>query len=227
MTFTTMIKKAIKSYICRLIFRIQGVYNPYSPHEDKYKFIYVHIPKTAGNGLLGSLFGCKGTGHNILDEYIRYDREKFNKYYKFTVVRNPYNRFVSAFNYLKSGGANKHDRKVMKPLLSSYDDVNSFIEALKNDELLCMQVLNYVHFIPQKNFLYTQEYRWNHSIDHIGKQEELEKTFNHLSDIFGIQNKKLKISNATPFYDSNLTLESKEFIYSYYEEDFKLLGYEK
>uniref|UniRef100_UPI00301C0FE6 hypothetical protein n=1 Tax=Staphylococcus aureus TaxID=1280 RepID=UPI00301C0FE6 len=50
---------------------------PYSLLEDKHKFIFVHIPKCAGNAVIGSLFNEKSTGHIPIFKYKKADPKKY------------------------------------------------------------------------------------------------------------------------------------------------------
>jgi hypothetical protein len=77
--------------------------------SHKYKFIFIHIPKTAGTTICSSWEGsllkkiCKETGvlggtHKTIGEVLNaYPEAKH--YFRFTVVRNPYDRFVSKFYF--------------------------------------------------------------------------------------------------------------------------------
>lgn len=73
-----------------------------------YKFMFIHIPKTAGTTICSSWEGsllkeiCKSTGilggtHKSAMQLKEMYPKEFKEYFKFTVVRNPYDRFVSKF----------------------------------------------------------------------------------------------------------------------------------
>lgn len=77
-------------------------------HDNK--LIYIHIPKTGGKSTREALFGGmkRGTGHASIRAYKNID---LSKYYKFSVVRNPYDRIRSLYRfthqYLKPGWWNE------------------------------------------------------------------------------------------------------------------------
>ena len=73
-----------------------------------YRFMFIHIPKTAGTTICSSWEGsvlkqiCKETGvlggtHKSAMDLKREYPNEFKKYFKFCVVRNPFDRFVSKF----------------------------------------------------------------------------------------------------------------------------------
>ncbi|MBA2490567.1 MAG: hypothetical protein H0V34_02305 [Gammaproteobacteria bacterium] len=57
---------------------------------DRYRCIYVHIPKTGGVSISTSLFGSTTGRHRTVAEYKQIFGERaFKDYFKFTFVRNP------------------------------------------------------------------------------------------------------------------------------------------
>ncbi|HVY70418.1 MAG TPA: sulfotransferase family 2 domain-containing protein, partial [Verrucomicrobiae bacterium] len=89
--------------------------------------IFVHIPKNAGN----SIYSAFGTGWHNHKDLAGYEREMepvaFESYYKFTIVRNPWERMLSEYNF---------QRKKSRPsasklfLFNSNGKVRSFREWL-------------------------------------------------------------------------------------------------
>ena len=77
-------------------------------HEKK--CIFIHIPKTAGTSIEHSFKKVKVKGskvkkhpktkHHTLEQYKNEYPEEFNNYYKFTVVRNPWEREYSLWRFM-------------------------------------------------------------------------------------------------------------------------------
>ena len=69
---------------------------------DKYKTIFIHIPKNAGTSIK-TFFECKEfyNKHRTIDQIKKENIKAYDSYKKFTIVRNPYDRMVSWYFYLK------------------------------------------------------------------------------------------------------------------------------
>ena len=88
------------------------------------KFIYVHINKCAGTSIrrfLNSYLFERSEGqvwpkdHATLQEiYYSMDKDEFNSFYKFAVIRNPYDRLGSIYSYMTHLN-NYHHTNSIKP----------------------------------------------------------------------------------------------------------------
>ena len=70
--------------------------------SHKHKFIFIHIPKCAGCSLKEHLVKNSdnkliNSGHESLDVLLKNFSLKTEDYYKFTFVRNPWDRIVSLY----------------------------------------------------------------------------------------------------------------------------------
>lgn len=216
-----ILKKVVPKFV-RDELREKLLNNPYSKLEDKHKFIFVHIPKTAGNGIIKSLFDKKAMGHYSVIKYKKYNKNKFKKYYKFTIVRNPWDRLVSAFFYLKQGGMSQADREFSNRYIQKHDNFEEFILSLEDEEYKNI-ILSWIHFIPQYNFVY---HKGKCLVDYIGKFENLEKSYKVISKKLNI-NKKLKKHNASKHkaYYKYYNKKMIDIVYKLYKKDIKLLNY--
>jgi len=68
--------------------------------NNKYKCIFIHINKNAGTSI-DTLFNDKHSGHRNIKSYESFKKTKlvYPHYYKFTVVRNPWDKMVSFYHY--------------------------------------------------------------------------------------------------------------------------------
>ena len=70
----------------------------------EHQAIFVHIPKTAGTSLLAGLGAPPAFDtHAPSRTYRHVDPAFYARAFKFTVVRNPWDRFASAFHFMKHG----------------------------------------------------------------------------------------------------------------------------
>jgi|SaaInlStandDraft_3_1057020.scaffolds.fasta_scaffold18525_1 chondroitin 4-sulfotransferase 11 len=202
----------------------QRTKNPYQDVNDKYKLIFIHIPKNAGISIEQALFGQK-IGHKSIKEFEAYDAKKLEEYFKFSVVRNPYDRLVSAFHFLKKGGRNDIDKVWAKNNLANINNFNEFIDKLK-DKSFVKAILNQQHFRPQYEYLINAQGKLK--IDYILEFENLQKDFESMLEKINIESRGLKHKNKSnrnnweEYYDEN----SKELIHKLYQKDFELF-YEK
>ncbi len=192
-------------------------------YNDKNKCIYIHIPKVAGISIEEALFGTK-VGHKKAIDFMIEDEKKFDEYFKFTFVRNPYDRVVSAFYFLKNGGRNKFDKAWSEEHLSNIDTFEEFVIAL-NEEKFQNKITTATHFIPQYKYITDQNDRV--ILDYIGRFETLETDFNYVCKKLNIDT-QLAHQNKTKHrekYQKLYTDEMQNIIYNIYKKDFELLEY--
>ena len=135
--------------------------------------------------------------------------EKWNSYYKFCFVRNPYDKIVSAWN---------HVNRFKIPF-------NNYLNLTN----ICNDV-EYMHmFMPQVRNIINEKGKIN--INYIGKFEKLEEDFQIILNNIGIKNiihevnKKMNKRdhlNFTEYYDQ-ITLDKVNLLL---KEDFDNLDYE-
>ncbi|MDP2564800.1 sulfotransferase family 2 domain-containing protein [Pseudoalteromonas marina] len=203
----------------------------YSDLENDNKVIFVHVPKAAGNGITQSLFSLPSTGHYFLQKYKEDDYDKFCNYKKFTVVRNPWDRFVSAFHYLHSdkGGMGVWDNDFKDNFLKGIPDFKSFINHMIHDEKFKRDVLAWTHFIPQSYFLTLPSDNSLQNFDCICRFENLNADFESLKKILGKPEAQLAVINKSKhqhYKDYYTEQYMIDFISEIYKDDILLLGYE-
>ena len=67
----------------------------------KRKLIFVHIPKNAGTSIMKSMGVENIFGDKNIEEYKKHYKNYWNVYKKFTVVRDPIDRFISAYKFAR------------------------------------------------------------------------------------------------------------------------------
>jgi hypothetical protein len=193
----------------------------------KNRCIFVHIPRAAGSSISSAIFRNSGGGHRTVETYRTIFGRKFWSYYKFSFIRNPYTRLVSAYEYLESGGhpAWPSNQMFHREVLESYDGFSDFVLNWLRPDRSGWPV---PHFRPQVDFLKLGS---EIPLDFIGCVEKVEEDFNSISEKLGID-RKLPRKNETPkdkkpikkYFTSR---KVKEKVDEFYREDFERLGYSR
>lgn len=199
---------------------------PYRPYFNRNKCIFIHIPKTAGTSILSCLAQGKQfyRDHATWFDYYKYNPIKFNNYYKFTFVRNPYARLKSVYQYLMRGG-NKGDDLILKEHLNKVaPNFERFVCDFLNEHTIYEHVL----FMPQYLFIYN--WKLNLKVDFIGYYETLEEDFRKIVTQTKCGGSRLQKLNNSPLEERNYceyfkNTEVIENIAKLYARDFELLRY--
>ncbi|HVZ51734.1 MAG TPA: sulfotransferase family 2 domain-containing protein, partial [Pseudolabrys sp.] len=198
-------------------FRGRGVYQGY-PNE--HRCIFIHIPKTAGSAIVESLFGAPSR-HVPYTEYEKANPRKFREYFKFCFVRNPWDRLVSSYFYLRKGGAGGQDKVWADRHMPQYADFADFVRRWVNED----NIRTWVHFQPQHSFVCDESLRTR--MDFIGRVETIEADFDHVRRRLDID-ATLKFTNSSGHrhYGEYYTDELRERVASVYADDIAIFGYE-
>ena len=195
---------------------------PYRPYMVKKQCIFIHIPKVAGTSILSVLGHNKGRDH--LPWYVYYTANpiRFERYYKFAFVRNPWERVYSAYCYLRSGGNKQSDLKLAK-ILKQYSTFNEFVVKGLGKGLF----RNHLMFIPQSYFILGQN--GVPVVNFLGRYERLQNDFEKICDRLEISS-NLPQLNKSPqqindFREAYSSTESIGIVEEIYKQDVKVFGY--
>ena len=217
-----MIKKflppRIKNRLPKLFKRNNRIYKY---NSDKFKCIFIHIPKTGGNSIYEALFSKNSNGHIRYSEYQEENSKKFQEYFKFAIVRNPWDRLVSAFFFLKKGGMHCVDKEWAQENLKEFNTFDQFVMSGINKK----KIYSGVHFKPQSYWICDKNNRI--MVDFIGRLETLDQDFLFISNKIGSNKKTLKKLNAVSKLDYRkyYNERTKNIVYDFYKDDIELFGY--
>ncbi len=183
--------------------------------------VFVHITKSAGTSLALSLFGELPYHYSAVQYRVILGRKDFDQFYKFTFVRNPWDRVYSAFSYLKGGGWNGDDKIWADENLGEIDTFSEFVM----DWLSVDKLGSHIHFWPQSKFICDR--KGKPIIDYIGYFENIDDDFNYILKQLSLQPKTLKRTNTSKRTDYThvYTHEMKDKIAQIYSDDIKNFGY--
>ena len=124
---------------------------PYQSFNDEHKVIFVHIPKNAGSSVLSALGAPeRGRLHIDYSHYLRSDSERFARYLKFAVVRDPVSRAISAYRYLIAGGnQSAEDLELGTLIRKECSTFDGFIQDFLTPSVLA----NWDMFRPQSSYI--------------------------------------------------------------------------
>ena len=189
---------------------------------DKYKCIFIHIPKAAGVSLSISLFGNLGGGHQTIYSYYKiFSPKEFSEYYKFVIVRNPWDRLVSAYHFLKEGGFNSKDKDWFEKNLRKFETFEDFI-CLGLDQ---KEIYSFTHFIPQHHYIYLNG---NLLVDTIYKFEKMDNIYIDLNKKLNVNISNIhsnKTQNRNLDYRKYYNKETELIVQRIYSKDISLFNY--
>ncbi len=187
----------------------------------KTKSIFIHIPKAGGISIIKSLYGenAKGFGHPTYKIFLDLFKEDYYKFFKFTFVRNPWDRVYSAYTFLIQGGLNEQDRNFGEKYLKKFKTFEEFVlNGLEQEN-----IQNWIHFIPQHKFIYDENQ--NLMVDFVGRFENFENDFNEIAKKIN-SNTKLKHLNKSKKKKNYMDIYNDKMIEYVYKKDIDLLNYQ-
>ena len=210
--------------------------------HDK-RCIFIHIPKTAGTSIEYSFKKVKLKGekvkkhpktkHHTLEEYKDQFPEEFNNYYKFTVVRNPWEREYSLWKFMNETYKKKMSLNKVLNIFTGRKGRgvrHTFIEYLKYLE----QDID--HYIKDSTFAWRHLFRDQIEyitindcleLDQIIRFERLESGFDEMCKVLDRYHEKL----PTIFYSGEKThlerysQEEIDLVAKIRKKDIDFLGY--
>ena len=201
--------------------RGRGVYSGY-PNE--HKCIFIHIPKAAGTSVTNALFGPVSR-HVPYFEYERANPRKFARYFKFSFVRNPWDRLLSAYIFLKKGGLNEMDRAWAEAHLARFESFEQFVVEWVNEE----NVWSWMHFIPQHYFICDDAL--NIKVDFVGRLEQIDEDIRIVQQRLGLPETALPKINVGKIgkhdHAQKFSEECLNIIAHVYREDIRLFSYSR
>ena len=200
---------------------------------NKFKFIFIHIPKCGGSSIYKTLapdisddineteHGGWDSQSKIMKQHATAEQIKqlyypgFHDYFSFTFVRNPWDKSLSDYLWMVN-----------------IDDTNrdgSFTDYLtgknKFSSKLLKQHRRYDHVIHQLDYILDSTE--SNMVDFIGRFENLQQDFDIICDKIGIYRQELPHKNKTnhkhytEYYDD----ETREIVAEKYAKDIEYFGY--
>lgn len=211
--------------------------------SDKYKCIFIRIPKTGSTTIENLLIDadpeCLSSdnsippyGHHGWPDVREMAGDRWDSYFKFVFVRNPYAWFLS--NYSDHMKYRLDDVWGVHEILNENHQLpapwNFIIDAPRVMTLASMiQFWYHGDFVGGKhNRLATQSAWVPHDIDFIGKLESFDDDLEIIAEAIGLElNKKAPKENASNSEKLLLDKGGVRLVTALYDEDFERFGYER
>ena len=186
--------------------------------NNKHNFIFIHIPKTAGTSI-ESVFGKCRAKHKTIKKTLRDipQGKTHEDYFKFTFIRNPWDRIVSLYEYLK-----REAIQADKAFLDFHEWVVTVVckrhSERRNMNNERRHFATYCDWLEPSNIGDTF---------YIGRFENLQESFDIICDKIGHDQVKLphklksKRVHYTDYYDKSI----EELVYNKYRDDIDKFNY--
>lgn len=183
--------------------------------------IFIHVPKAAGTSINSALYGVSQTSHLKAKDFKRYNPKVFNQAFSFAVLRNPWDRLVSAYEFARSGGSEirYHRANLNEKMLTR--DFQYFLESLRDLNLPDLDPV----FWRQSEFVLGVDDEL--LVDHCGTVEMLSETLACLQEETGVElqlghrNQSLR-KNFNHYYSEDICIE---IVADIYQRDIELGKY--
>jgi hypothetical protein len=182
---------------------------------EENKLFFIHIPKTAGTSIERSINGDLPLWgrHFTFNKFLERNHSP-QKYFIFTVVRNPWDRIYSCFMW------SKMLKKQGSFWCESFDDYLLYVESYHSGGL-------------EMNYLLEDFNWWTGGLDNLDlviRYEELDQGVKKLSSILGFDISMPHLNrnpdkDPSVLYREYYSREGAEIISRKYSEEIKLFGY--
>ena len=217
--------------------------------SHKHNFIFIHIPKCGGTSVELALLKNEGiemknydkddlnflsedqkqkyrigyeykgtsTQHRKIDEY-KHNKEK--KYFTFTFIRNPWERFLSEYFYIIKSGPQSKIYGYAKEFKETFPTFKDFVVGNHKKWMFSGHEHLQIDFVLNANK--------HKMINFIGRCEDMQTDFDYVCKKLNISKMKLPYRNPTKhkhyteYYDD----ETRQIVAEKYAKDIEYFGYE-
>lgn len=209
----------------RAFFRTAGSkLNPYNEWNQAHRAIFVHVPKTGGTSILKAT-DAGWQPHVPISRYAAVDPKRCQEYFKFTFVRNPWDRLLSGYAFLRfDRNLPLIERQWAAEHLDRHTDFEAFVLALE-DRAYRSMILNYVTFRPQLDWLRLPG-RAELNVDFVGHFEKFGEDFAKIARRLEIPDElpKTRQSRRGPYREA-YSSRMRKIVADSFAEDIGFFGY--
>jgi hypothetical protein len=187
---------------------------------------FVHVPRTAGTSAASAIYG-RFIGHFGLADLLAAAPADVLALPRFTLVRNPWDRLVSAWSFARAGGGRSEFGMIRmhRPELYAGPEFASFAGFVET--WLAARHIEQLDGVFRPQHGYLLDTAGSMDFSHVGRIEALGETEAWLSDTLGrrITLGAQNASERTPYRDY-YTPALRDRVAAIYARDIALLGYD-
>ena len=199
--------------------------------SHRHKFIHVGIPKSGTQSIrfalapymdisredIESFFMDHHVNFKKLEKYIKQQNLNWDEYFKFLVVRNPWDRLVSGFFHIL-----KQPSKLRRPDYSLWKN-STFRDFIIGNSQVCIDET----FVKKSYMSYMIDIEGKIVTDFIVRFENLQEDFNIVCDKIGVPRQKLPHVNKTKHkhYSEYYDDETRQIVAQKFAKDIEYFGY--
>jgi hypothetical protein len=184
--------------------------------------LFIHIPKNAGSSVMKAIYG-RASGHCPAFYYMANDENQYKQRITFSIVRNPYDRFVSIFyHYLSSPSRSPWEENIGKSFFSRYSGPNELADAIRANLRIKSFYQTLTHSKPQIDWLMVEG---KISVQYLFPFERMNKLEKFLQDILQDPSFCLPHINASKRsikWQDQISPATKQLIEKLYKDDIQL-----
>jgi hypothetical protein len=211
----------------RALLSVAPVEDPWVGEFPIHGMIFVHVPKTAGSSLVAGLFTGDPHYHRPIRNYYITHRARAAAAWKFCFVRNPWDRMLSAFSYLKQGqGTTDQDDCFAREVLYDVADFEDFLRRLEARDFR-RRVMRFVHFETQSYWITLPGVN-RPEMNFVGRFERIIEDVQVVRTRLGLPPGSLdrqRPSNRLPYREA-YTDRGRDLVANLYDTDLRMLDYE-
>lgn len=187
--------------------------------SHKHRFIFVHIPKTGGTSLASFLYRyCEKVIKHQFAEDLLDESVPDVDYFKFSLVRNPWEREISRYFYQRQTPTNELHEEARKLSFKEW------LRRRQNDEI-------FMSFFGAPMLDWLMDEKGNILVDYIGRLETIESDWRNICD--RLKDHDISIDSKLPqmnrsehgHYSEYYDDESREMIEFVYGKDIEYFQY--
>ena len=194
--------------------------------SHEHKCIFIHINKCGGTSI-DNYFNKRHGGHMTVSHYIKKYPTEFSEYFKFSCVRNPWDKLVSFYHFHKK--KNWYLRwdwdKMSAPSFCEFVRITKDYSKTKQNNIFKGHPTGYLRLANQVDWLVDES--GNLLVDYICRFEHLQNDFEIVCDRIGIPQEQLphKIKSKHKHYTEYYDEETKQIVAEKYAKDINYFGY--